>query len=139
VPSIKEHKLSISASTDELERIRNFVSDHARRFGFKEKDINDIRLAVDEACTNIIKHAYGWKQNKFIHLQIGMRENEMLVSIIDDGKSFDPDTYSVPSMQDQLDQKKRSGYGILLIRKLMDNVEYRKRKSRNEIRMIKKR
>ena len=139
MPSIKEHTLHISASTNELERIRHFVADHAGRFGFGEDDINDIILAVDEACTNIIKHAYEWKSGKPIHIQLAMRRNEMLVSIIDEGKSFEPEKYTIPSMQDQLDQKKRSGYGILLIRKLMDKVEYRKQKSRNEIRMIKKR
>jgi len=139
LPSIKEHTLHISASTDELERIRHFVADHAGKFGFDEGDINDITLAVDEACTNIIKHAYEWKTGKPIHIQLAMRGNEMLVSIIDEGKSFDPAGYKMPSMQDQLNQKKRSGYGILLIRKLMDHVEYRKRNSRNEIRMTKKR
>ncbi|MFO8029112.1 MAG: ATP-binding protein [Cyclonatronaceae bacterium] len=139
MPEITEHTLRISASTDELERIRHFVADHARNFGFGDDDINDIILAVDEACTNIIKHAYGWQKGKPIHIQLGMRGKEMLITILDEGKPFDPDSYRLPSMQDQLEQKKRSGYGILLIRKLMDHVEYRKRKSRNEIRMTKKR
>ncbi len=131
--------MRISASTSELERIRAFVADHARRFGFNEEDVQDIRLAVDEACTNIIKHAYQWRDDKEIQIRIGMRDSEMLVSIIDEGVPFNPKNYSIPSTQDQLDQKKRSGYGILLIRKLMDKVEYRNKKSRNEIRMIKKR
>ena len=137
--TVREHTLHISASTNELEQIRNFVAGHARDFGFGETDVNDITLAVDEACTNIIKHAYEWKKGKPIHIQIGMRENEMLVSIIDEGKPFKPDKYKVPTTEEQLSRKKRSGYGILLIRKLMDHVEYRNRKSRNEIRMTKKR
>ncbi len=139
MPSIKEHTLHISASTNELERIRHFVADHARNFGFGEDDVNDIILAVDEACTNIIKHAYEWKTGKPIHVQLAMKNRELLVSIIDEGKPFDPDSYQVPTMQDQLTRRKRSGYGILLIRKLMDQVEYRKRNTRNEIRMTKKR
>lgn len=136
---VREHTLHISASTNELEQIRNFVADHARDFGFGEAEVHDITLAVDEACTNIIKHAYEWKKGKPIHIQIGMRENEMLVSIIDEGKPFRSDLYKVPTTEEQLSRKKRSGYGILLIRKLMDHVEYRNRKSRNEIRMTKKR
>jgi len=139
VPSIKEHTLRVGASTNELERIRHFVADHARDFGFDDHDIHDIQLAVDEACTNVIKHAYQYKTDNQFCVRIGTRGNEMLVSIIDNGKPFDPDAYKMPTTQDQLNQKKRSGYGILLIRKLMDNVEYRKRNSRNEIRMTKKR
>ncbi len=139
MPSIKEYTLYTRASTDELERIRDFVMEHARRFGFQETDVNDIVLAVDEACTNIIKHSCKENSNKKIYLCIELRNNEMLVSITDYGNSFDPENYSMPSIQEQLEHKKRSGYGILLIRKLMDNVEYRNRKSRNEIRMTKKR
>ncbi len=139
MPSIKEHTLRVGASTNELERIRHFVADHARDFGFDDHDIHDIQLAVDEACTNVIKHAYQYKTDNQFCVRIGTRGNEMLVSIIDNGKPFDPDAYNMPTTQDQLNQKKRSGYGILLIRKLMDNVEYRKRNSRNEIRMTKKR
>jgi len=139
LPSIKEHTLHISASTEELEVIRTFVADHAREFGFGEAEISDITLCVDEACTNIIKHAYQWKKGKPIHIQLAMKGNEMLVTIIDEGKPFDPDKYEVPTLEEQLSQKKRSGYGILLIRKLMDHVEYLNRRSRNEIRMTKKR
>jgi len=137
--SIKEHTLRISASTEELEKIRAFVAGHARNFGFGEADISDITLSVDEACTNIIKHAYEWKKGKPIHIQLGMKNNEMMVTIIDEGKPFDPESYELPTLEDQLAGKKRSGYGILLIRKLMDQVEYRNRKSHNEIRMTKKR
>ncbi|MDG5767472.1 ATP-binding protein [Balneolales bacterium ANBcel1] len=136
--AITEHTLRTGASTEELERIRHFVADHARSFGFGENDISDIQLAVDEACTNVIKHAYQWDATKEIIIRIAEHKNEFLISIFDNGKPFDPKAYRLPTTQDQLEQKKRSGYGILLIRKLMDNVEYRKRKSRNEIRMTKK-
>lgn len=139
LPPISEHTLRISASTEELEKIRTFVADHARFFGFGEADVNDITLCVDEACTNIIKHAYEWKKGRPIHIQMAMKNDEMLVTIIDHGKPFNPDGYQVPTLDEQLAGKKRGGYGILLIRKLMDRVEYMNRKSRNEIRMTKKR
>lgn len=131
--------MRISASTDELEKIRSFVAAHASEFGFGETDVNDIVLAVDEACTNIIKYAYEWNPEKHISVSVAFRSNEMLVSIIDEGKPFDAGSYQTPTPEEQLKNKKRSGYGILLIRKLMDNVEYRKRQSSNEIRMTKKR
>ncbi len=139
VTTLTEHTSRFRASTDALGEIRKFVSGQARQYGFGEEDIDDIRLAVDEACTNIIKHAYEWRDDKYIYIRIAMHNNEMLVSIYDNGKSFDAGRYSVPALQDQLDQKKRGGYGIYLIRKLMDKVEYRKQRSRNEIRMTKKR
>lgn len=135
----KVHTLRIAASTDELEHIRSFVSNHARSFGFTDSAIRDITLAVDEACTNIIKHAYKWDPEQEITIQLKMHQNEMIFSVTDRGKAFDPKSYDLPTMQEQLDKKKRSGYGILLIRKLMDKVEYLKNNSHNEIRMSKKR
>ena len=137
--TVTEHTIRTVASTNELGRIREFVAGHARKFGFDESDINDIRLAVDEACTNIIKHAYKWRSDNEIAIHITEKADEILISIFDNGRPFDPQAYQLPSTQDQLEQKKRSGYGILLIRKLMDHVEYRNRSSYNEIRMSKKR
>ena len=139
MPLEKDHTIRISASTDELERIRKTVSKTAGDFGFDESAIHNITLAVDEACTNIIKHAYEWDPSRQIHMKISLRDEEMQISIQDDGKSFDPDQYNMPTAEQQLKMKKRSGYVMLLMRKLMDAVEYRKLNSRNEIRMKKKR
>jgi len=52
------HSLSVEASTSQLAKVRDFVAEHAERLGLSEKEIGNIRLAVDEAYTNIIKHAY---------------------------------------------------------------------------------
>ena len=54
----KEKKLVIKSRTENLSVIRDFVQDNALEAGMKSKSINDMMLAVDEACTNIIKHAY---------------------------------------------------------------------------------
>ena len=136
--TLARHHLQIPAATHELEHIRNFVSGHARRFGFSEQAVADIRLAVDEACTNIIKHAYELCKDREIRVYIEVYPREMVFSIIDNGKPFDPANYPVPSLQEQLQQKKRGGYGLMLMRRLMDRVEYHKTNSHNELRMTKR-
>ncbi|MDI6401325.1 ATP-binding protein [Balneolaceae bacterium ANBcel3] len=135
----KKHSLQAGASTNELEQIRNFVSDIAKQAGFGEEQVHDIRLAVDEACTNIIKHAYQWDKNNTIGVQVSYHDNKLHIAIKDNGKAFDPDHYQVPTPREQLEKKKRSGYGVLLMRTLMDTVEYEKNRTGNILRMTKKR
>jgi serine/threonine-protein kinase RsbW len=55
---ILSEKLSVNSNTDNLSHIREFTRTSAEKAGFSEDTIGKIILAVDEACTNIIKHAY---------------------------------------------------------------------------------
>ncbi|MEI7907638.1 MAG: ATP-binding protein, partial [Bacteroidota bacterium] len=65
--------LSIPSQTERLNDVREFVSGLARVHGFAEDDINKIAIAVDEACTNIIKHGYNFAPDKKIDVEIVRR------------------------------------------------------------------
>jgi serine/threonine-protein kinase RsbW len=58
------YRKKISASTQNLSDVREFVATHAKNHGFTSRQIADVQLAVDEACTNIIKHAYDYDASK---------------------------------------------------------------------------
>lgn len=133
-----QHSISVKASTKHLSKVRDFVAEHAAKFGFKKQDVADIRLAVDEAYTNIIKHAYNNDKSKSVDIQLGYNGNEFWISLMDTGQAFNPENYSKPDVRKQIKQKKRGGVGVYLIKKLMDDVEYRQQDSFNEIRMTKK-
>src|SRR5690625_6209523 len=64
--------MKIHASTGSLADVREFVSVNARNHSFSEKQINDIRLAVDEACTNVIKHAYNYDEKGQLLIQLSL-------------------------------------------------------------------
>lgn len=133
------YTLIVNASTGFLAEVRNFVAKHASNFGFDDKQISDIRLAVDEACTNIIKHAYKYDQEQRVEIKIGLTGEELWVSLKDTGDAFDPGSYSKPDLREQMKSRKRGGVGVFLISKLMDDVEYVKLEDANVIRMYKKR
>ena len=61
---------TIESRTDNLLEVREFVLDAARTFGFSEEEASKIVLAVDEACTNVIKHAYHYAPDKKIQIVI---------------------------------------------------------------------
>ena len=133
------HTLSVHASTKHLAQVRNFVAQHASEFGFDKNDISDIRLAVDEAFTNIIEHAYQNDDNQSVKIALGHNGQTFWISLFDSGKSFSLKDYKKPNVEEKIKQKKRGGVGVYLIKKLMDNVEYLHAGSQNEIRMTKKR
>lgn len=134
-----KHTMSVEASTKHLAKVRNFVAKHATECGFKKQDVADIRLAVDEAYTNIIKHSYKYDENKSVDIELGYNGNEFWVSLLDTGEAFDPSNYSEPDVRQQIKNKKRGGVGVYLIKKLMDDVRYTNKGSTNVIRMTKKR
>ncbi|MEX0601905.1 MAG: ATP-binding protein, partial [Bacteroidota bacterium] len=94
-------------------------------------------LAVDEACTNIIKHAYQNAPDKPIHISIDSDNNRFEVVITDEGKSFDPATMKPLNLKHHLTQYRRGGLGVYLMKTLMDEVEYSSRGRKNAVRMAK--
>lgn len=111
--------LNTPSQTENLELIRNFVSKIAEKAGFEEAEINDIELAVDEACTNVVKHAYD-KDNrrKDIDVVIEIRDDKFIVIVSDRGKGFNPHSVKEP------DLSKAGGLGIRLMKMLMDEVQF---------------
>ena len=115
---------TVLSRTDHLLEVRDFVSDAARQFGFGEEDVANIVLAVDEACTNIIKHAYQYAPDKKIFIAIHRNNGTFEVRIKDNGKNFDPDALKAPDLKRNLSHHRRGGLGVYLMKKLMDRVEY---------------
>lgn len=121
---ILNKQLKIKSKTENLSGVRAFTENFAYQVGFSEDIINKIVLAVDEACTNIIKHAYKNSPDGDIIISISFFDNKLSISIIDNGKHFDPDKIPDPDIKEYYRQKKSGGLGMFLIKKLMDEVKY---------------
>ena len=117
-------ELRVKSKTENLSVIRDFVSSNARSAGIPEATVENIILAVDEACTNIIKHAYKLSPEGEIIIKIDYDEEKFTVTIIDYGKSFEPDRVPLPDLQKYYREHRVGGLGMYLMKSLMDNVEY---------------
>ncbi len=133
------YRKKISASTQNLSDVREFVSRHAEHHGFTSRQIADVQLAVDEACTNIIKHAYNYDASKELSIELEFDDEKMNVTLTDQGIGFDVERYKKPDLKKQIARKKRGGMGVYLIRNLMDEVNYYVESRENVLRMIKNR
>ncbi|TVQ00843.1 MAG: ATP-binding protein [Balneolaceae bacterium] len=129
----------IQASTENLAEVREFVSKHATDHGFSKQNITDIRLAVDEACTNIIKHAYKYDKSKVVSIELEFEDDQLIVLLKDNGVGFNPDSYEKPNLPEQIKKKKRGGMGVHLMKNLMDKVIYKNIDGKNILYMCKNR
>ena len=120
----KENELRVKSKTENLSLIRDFVSDKALDAGLPVAVVEKIMLAVDEACTNIIKHAYKSSPEGEITLNVEYDEEKFTITIIDYGKSFNPESIPQPDLQKYYREHKVGGLGIYLMKSLMDDVKY---------------
>jgi len=140
MPEFHIHReLVASNDTRYLVRIREVVRETAQQAPFDERDVNRIVLAVDEAVSNIIEHAYDEPgQQGDIRVVLDADYNRFEVVIIDTGRQFDPAQIDVPDIAEHIRRGKKKGLGIFLMRQIMDEVKYTfVHGVRNELRMVK--
>ncbi len=117
-------ELIVKSRTENLSLIRDFVSKKASAAGLSKEDIENIMLAVDEACTNIIKHAYKSYNDGEIVINLEFNAQKVLISIIDYGNTFNPDSVPDPDLQKYYKNGRVGGLGMYLMKTLMDDVKY---------------
>ncbi len=117
-------ELTVKSTTDNLAVIREFIKNSAIESGFSNDTISKISLAVDEACTNIIKHAYKFSPDREIKILTQFNDSKLTIRITDNGNKFDPNLIPEPNLKEYHRQKKVGGLGMFLMKKLMDEVQY---------------
>ena len=123
-----------------LDEIRNFVAEVAHEGGFTEKAIYSLQLAADEAASNIIEHAYQGVANASLQITCDMQDDELIITMRDSGKPFDPSNVKQPNLKADLSKRQIGGLGVYLMRKLMDEVCYESNaKTGNLLTMTKRR
>ena len=118
-----------------LHRIRDFITGIAEESGINEHDLDNIELAVDEACANVIEHGYEPDaQDKDLTIRMEIDSDKLVLTIIDQGKQFDPRLKKQTELKELIDMKRDGGLGISLIKQTMDEIDYRTTpEGRNEL------
>lgn len=128
----------IQSRTDELHRIRQVVEREALGFGFDRETAFRLALAVDEACTNIIKHSYSNTPGQTFELEIVTLDDRFEVVLTDYGNTFDPHSLPHLDMKRYLELCMRGGLGVHIIKLVMDDVVYNVMSNNaNQLRLVK--
>ncbi len=111
----------------------------AKEAGFESLSVYSIEMAVDEACSNIIEHAYGGEGKGDIRCTCSVNEQSLTIIIKDRGKSFDPSIIPPPKLSDDLSEREAHGLGLYFIRQWMDEVHFTTNGSENVLTLMKRR
>jgi serine phosphatase RsbU (regulator of sigma subunit)/anti-sigma regulatory factor (Ser/Thr protein kinase)/transposase len=132
-PKRRLFRLEVEAKDIELLTIKDFVQRICDSAGCTPKETSNIKLAIDEACSNIIRHAYKDKEGGKITLEMGIGFADLMIKIIDYGHPFDFRGIKDPDLNHYVDIGKKGGLGIWLIKKVMTEVRYKAFPDHNEL------
>jgi anti-sigma regulatory factor (Ser/Thr protein kinase) len=117
-------ELEVTNTINSLPVISDFVADALTHFEADPATINRVQLAIDEACTNVIKYAYSGEGVGSLKLDLELEGNILIITLTDWGKPFDPNTIPPPDLNSEVEERRIGGLGIYFIKKLMDDVSY---------------
>ncbi len=122
-----------------LNEVVDFVTGAAQAAGLDADGVNAVQLAVDEACSNIIDHAYGGEGHGEIKCTCHIAHDRLTVQLRDYGSPFDPSCVSDPDLECDLEERGEGGLGLYIMRRLMDEIHFEcTSESGNTLTMVKR-
>lgn len=132
-----DNKITIGCEKDELTKIRQFVADELERNTIPDLQAHKLVLAVDEVCANLIIHANNCNPVNKIELQLEFFPKQIVFTFRDKGIGFDINKYESPSMDELVSSRRQGGLGLLLVKRIMDKIEFTTEKNYNICRLVK--
>ena len=128
-----DNGLTLKPSMDDIGRLAPFITSAANRAGIEGKEAKRLRLAAEETVANIIN--YG--QATAIKLQATVADNQLELTIDDDGLPFDPTQDSPTDLSVPPDQRPPGGLGIMLLHQMTDGLDYQRVDGHNVLKIKK--
>jgi len=117
-------ELTVSSDLDGLPQVIDFVRQASLVAGLSDDAVFACELATDEACTNIIEHAYAGRSDGVIRVCCWTENGAFVVQFHDQGVAFDPTRIREPLLTEELAQRPLGGLGMHFMRSLMDEVRF---------------
>jgi serine/threonine-protein kinase RsbW len=103
---------------------RTFVEEACRRAGTDESICFDLKLAVDEACSNLVVHGYRGREPGPIAVAFALDGDEIVITITDHAPPFNPEDAPIPRLDAPAGDRRPGGLGWHLIKQIADRLEY---------------
>jgi sigma-B regulation protein RsbU (phosphoserine phosphatase) len=117
-------QLSLPAVLDNLPRMLALVDTACASIGVPPEAAYDVRLAVDEMCTNVISHGYEGLPTGPMSLQLVEEPRQLVIRLSDRGHACPPDAVPEPDLAAPWDERPIGGLGWHLTRQVMDSISY---------------
>jgi anti-sigma regulatory factor (Ser/Thr protein kinase) len=132
-------QITLAAELDSLKAFRNFIDEACQAAGADDETCYDIKLAVDEACTNIIQYGYEGLEPGSIILSVQYGARQIVVRLTDFGHPFEPSEPPTPDVEAAFESGKLGGFGLYFIYRSMNTVTYESTPGVNTLTMIRQR
>jgi serine/threonine-protein kinase RsbW len=126
-------QITRAAELESLQVFRGFITECCARYDIPSDVVLDLKLAVDEACTNIIEHGYKGMDPGSVILSFRIEPDRILVQITDFGHVFEPVEAPKPDVEAALENRELGGLGLYLIYQTMDNIDYQSSEEGNTL------
>jgi serine/threonine-protein kinase RsbW len=126
-----------AAELETLGAFRDLIDEACHQQGTDDDACHDLKLAVDEACTNVITHGYAGMNPGSIMLVLEFAPSHVTVEITDFGHPFEPVEPKALDPQVALDDPSKGGLGLYFIYQAMDEIHYRSGEDGNVLTFIK--
>jgi serine/threonine-protein kinase RsbW len=131
--------LRVPSRTEYLAAIRDVTRRMAELAGFDGGQVDQLALAVDEAATNVIEHAYHGAGDRRVEVRFDVRGDELRVEVVDDGEGVDPRAVPQVDLRRYASERRTGGLGMHLMGRIMDSVTFRRTAGGNVCCMVKRR
>ena len=131
-------EITTDAKIENIEVVTNFINNELDVIGCLKKAKAEIDIAVDELFSNIANYAYCPKTGKAtVKFDYDKNDNSVYITFVDEGKPYNPIAAEDPNVTAPIAERKIGGLGILIVKKTMDDVNYKYENNKN-ILIIKK-
>ena len=132
------YQYNIGCSLENLKGVRDFIRRSLRSHIASDVELNEIILAIDEMCSNLMIHAHHCNPDHQLEMHIDLPQpGKIVFEIMDDGEMFDINHFTEPEIDNLIHDKRKGGLGIRLVKSIMDEVLYLTRNGRNVCRLTK--
>lgn len=134
-----KYQKTCAAELDSLHKFRELIDVVCKEHPhIGEQFCYDMKLAVEEACENIITHGYADMNPGTIILMIEVDAQQAVLEITDFGHAFEPHDAPAPDIEAGLDDQPMSGFGLFFIYQTMDKIDYETTSDCNRLILIKR-
>lgn len=132
------YKQKVGCKIENLKGVRDFIRNALKDHGVSDLQISELVLALDEMCSNLMIHSHRCNPEDLFEINIILKKGDPIIfEIIDDGNTFDINQFAEPDLDNLVQEKRKGGLGIRLVKSIMDKIEYQNRSGKNVCRLIK--
>jgi serine/threonine-protein kinase RsbW len=132
-----QRAITLTNHYDDLGRLRTFVEAFCADGGLEQRIIHELTLVLEELFSNVVKYGHDDEAAHEIHATLTLDEGKITLAFDDDGRAFNPLTVPDPDVGAVLENKRVGGWGLQLVRNLMNEAHYERRTERNYLTLTK--